>query len=145
MIVCRIEFATPEFDEALALRYEILRRPLGLHYSPEQLTEEWDNLHIAAFDAQAMVIGYLNLTPIDQELIKMRQVAVAASQQGKGVGRAMVAFSEELAKELGYKKISLHARQSAVPFYLNIGYMEEGAPFEEVGLPHFKMTKVITS
>jgi hypothetical protein len=37
MMVTTITFGTPEYDEAVALRYEILRRPLGLHFTPEQL------------------------------------------------------------------------------------------------------------
>jgi predicted GNAT family N-acyltransferase len=140
-MICQIEFATPEYDEAVALRYEVLRRPLGLTFTPEQLESEWNNLHIAAFDTTGRVVGYLNLTPVNDTEVKMRQVAVAPAEQGKGIGAAMVAYSEKLAKQLNFKEISLHSRKTAVPFYLRLGYALIGDAFEEVSLPHFKMKK----
>jgi predicted GNAT family N-acyltransferase len=145
MLIYQIEFATPEYDEAVALRYEVLRRPLGLEYSPEQLATEWDNLHIAAFEESGRLLGYLNLTPVSSAEVKMRQVAVTPEQQGKGIGAALVAYSEVLAKTLGFNEITLHARKTAVPFYLKVGYELVGDSFEEVGLPHFKMKKATGS
>jgi len=66
----------------------------------------------------------------------MRQVAVSDKHQGLGIGRAMVEFSERFARENGYGKISMHARDTAVGFYLRLGYEVEGEPFEEVTIPH---------
>ncbi len=141
MIICQIEFATPEYDEAVNLRMEVLRRPLGLIYTPEQLAAEWDNLHLAAFDNSGRIVGYLNLTPENDTIVKMRQVAVAPSEQGKGVGTALVEDAEIRAVQLNFKEITLHARKTAVPFYLKLGYELLGNEFEEVNLPHFKMRK----
>lgn len=138
-----IEFATPEYDEAVALRYEVLRKPLGLEFTPEQLSTEWSDIHLAAFDATGKMVGILILTPLDGQEIKMRQVAVAPEQQGKGVGAAMVLESERLAKSLNFNKMTLHARETAVPFYLRLGYQSVGNRFEEVSIPHFKMEKVL--
>ncbi len=145
MTICQIEFATPEYDEAVQLRLEVLRRPLGLVFAPEQLATEWDNIHLAAFNHAGRMVGYLNLTPENDTIIKMRQVAVAPLNQGKGVGTALVAFSEIRANELLYKEITLHARKTAVPFYLQLGYELLGDEFEEVTVPHFKMKKSINS
>ena len=141
MLICKIDFASPEFDEALALRYEVLRKPLGLEYTLEQLTTEWDNIHIAAFGPSGKMVGYLNLTPVNDHEVKMRQVAVAPDEQGNGIGKAMVAYSENVAKQLKFKEIVLHARKTAVPFYLGLNYEIIEDEFEEVSIPHFKMRK----
>ncbi len=138
-----IDFGTPEYDESVALRYVILRKPLGLEYTPEQLSAEWSDTHLAAFDATGKMQGILILTPVGDQEIKMRQVAVAADQQGRGVGTALVAASESLAKNLNFKRITLHARETAVPFYLHLGYQLVGDKFEEVGIPHFSMEKMM--
>lgn len=138
-----IEFATPEFDEAVGLRYEVLRRPLGLEYSPEQLAAEYDQFHLAAFDAAGRIVGYLNLTPKDAGEVKMRQVAVAPDWQGRGVGLAMVQFAEQWAREKDFSLMTLHARLNAVPFYQKLDYEREGDPFEEVTIPHFYMKKTL--
>ncbi len=137
----QIEFGTPEFDEAVWLRYEVLRRPLGLEFTPEQLAEEYNQIHLAAYAPDGRLLAYLNLTPVDADIVKMRQVVVAQAQQGSGVGTALVAESERLAAQLHFKKMSLHARQVAVPFYERLGYAIVGEPFEEVGILHFKMEK----
>ena len=106
MMICQIEFATPEYDEAIALRYEVLRRPLGLEFTPEQLASEWDNLHIAAFNDAGHMTGYLNLTPVNQAEVKMRQGAVMPSEQGNGIGAALVASSETCANQLTFKIVA---------------------------------------
>jgi predicted GNAT family N-acyltransferase len=139
-----IDFATPEYDEAVALRYEVLRRPLGLEFTPEQLAQEYDQIHLAAFNAGGKMIGYLNLTPLKEEgTVQMRQVAVAPEVQGQGVGGKMVLESEQIARGRGFTKMILHARDTAVPFYLKLGYTIEGEPFEEVTIPHRLMVKAL--
>ena len=143
MYILQIAFGTPAFDEAVQLRYEVLRRPLGLTYTVEQLAAEYDQLHLAAYSDAAVLVGYLNLTPQDAQIVKMRQVAVAPTWQRKGVGNALVKASEELSQQLGFARMVLHARETAVPFYNALGYNSVGAQFEEVGIPHFRMEKAL--
>jgi predicted GNAT family N-acyltransferase len=137
----QIEFASPEYDEAIGLRYEILRKPLGLTYTVEQLEAEWDDFHLVVYDADYEMIGYLNLTIVDEKTLKMRQVAIAEMAQSRGIGSALVQFSEQFARGKGYEKIILHARETAIPFYQKNKYRAVGEPFEEVGIPHRKMEK----
>jgi predicted GNAT family N-acyltransferase len=42
-----------------------------------------------------------------------------------------------------FSKIILNARKVALPFYLKSGYVIQGDEFEEVGIPHFKMSKIV--
>jgi len=143
MQILEIQFGTPEFDDAVRLRHDVLRKPLGLGYTAEQLAAEYDNIHLAAYDDSGFLVGYLNLTPFDSEQVKMRQVAVRPEYQGAGIGRNMVLASEALAAGLGYKKMVLHARESAVPFYQKLSYKIVGERFEEVTIPHFRMEKAL--
>ena len=55
----------------------------------------------------------------------------------------MVRFSEELAIDKGFDKMVLSARDTAVSFYLRLGYELVGEPFEEVTIPHRKMLKLL--
>jgi predicted GNAT family N-acyltransferase len=143
MYIQEITFGTPEFDEAVQLRYQVLRQPLGLEYSEGQLAEEWDQIHLGAYSANGQLIGYLNLTPDQNGQVKMRQVAVTPNLQGKGVGKQLVEASEIKAYEAGFSKMVLHARESAVAFYKTLGYQITGDSFEEVSIPHLKMWKSI--
>lgn len=135
-----IEFASPEYDATVALRYDVLRKPIGLDFTEDQLATEYADIHLAAYAEDALA-GCLILSPIDEKIVKMRQVAVDESMQNKGIGKALVLYSESLAKYFGYAKIILHARQNAVPFYENLDYKILKEPFTEVGIPHRYMEK----
>lgn len=137
--VC-IDHGSTSYKEAVALRDAILRKPLGLAFSVEELAEESDSLHLGCYQSEKLV-GCLVLKPINPSTIQMRQVAVDPTIQGKGIGRRLVAYSEKVAQERGYKSIMLHAREAAVPFYLKLNYQKRGERFMEVGIPHYEMNK----
>ena len=56
----------------------------------------------------------------------MRQVAVVGDLQGQGIGTALVKRSEAMARELGFRRMILHARETAVAFYEKLGYTKVG-------------------
>jgi N-acetylglutamate synthase-like GNAT family acetyltransferase len=129
-----------EYEESVALRHEVLRKPLGLSYDPAELAGEKDSFHLALREGLELV-ACLVLKPLDERCIKMRQLAVRESSQGKGFGRELVNHAESFAREQGYAEIFLHARETARGFYEKLGYQVEGNPFTEVGLPHLAMRK----
>jgi N-acetylglutamate synthase-like GNAT family acetyltransferase len=143
MNIIEVEFATPEYDETVKLRYKILREPLGLDFTEEQLAAEYSDFHLAAYDDAWILRGCLVLTPKDGKVLKMRQVAVDNIVQSKGIGSLLVKASEVYARAKGYDKMELNARDTAVVFYQKLGYNTEGGMFEEVSIPHFKMVKKI--
>jgi predicted GNAT family N-acyltransferase len=55
----------------------------------------------------------------------------------------LVYFAEQYAVNNGFQLIELHARDTAMDFYLKQNYKIEGAVFLEVGIPHYKMKKVL--
>ena len=122
----------------------MLRWPLGLEFTDAELVAETDDLHITVMDGK-LALACLMLTPLANGQIKMRQVAVDPALQGTGIGRQMVEFSETEAARLGYQEMVLHARDTAVGFYLRLGYESVGDPFKEVGIPHRYMRKSLTS
>jgi N-acetylglutamate synthase-like GNAT family acetyltransferase len=143
MNIIEVEFATPEYDETVKLRYNILREPLGLDFTEEQLAAEYSDFHLAAYDDAWILRGCLVLTPKDEKVLKMRQVAVDNIVQSKGIGSLLVKASEVYARAKGYDKMELNARDTAVVFYQKLGYNTEGGMFEEVSIPHFKMVKAL--
>ena len=133
---------SPDYWQCVDLRSAVLRKPLGLAFSPEDLAAEHDSIHLALFAGQE-VIGCLVLKPVKPTTFKMRQVAVDPQYRGQSLGRALVLASETLARSIGVDKLVLHAREVAVPFYLKLDYQIEGDRFVEVGVDHFKMSKAL--
>lgn len=141
MYVLPIAFGTPAFDEALYLRHLVLRVPLGRTFHAADIAREWASVHLGTYAAGGQLLGVLTLLPLTAGRVKMRQVAVAESARRKGVGRQLVAASEEWATANGYAEMVLHAREVAVAFYDKLGYARVGERFMEVGIPHYKMCK----
>ncbi len=140
-LLCKIlEYGSPEQLASVELRRKILRKPLGLDFTVEDLQDEEDQVHIACYWGNTLV-GILLLKKLNFLTVKMRQVAVDMEMQGKGVGKAMVKFAEQWTLDSGCCIMTLHARETAVPFYLGLNYTIQGDQFEEVGIPHFKMQK----
>jgi ribosomal protein S18 acetylase RimI-like enzyme len=135
---------SPEYQAAVALRHAILRAPLGLSFTPEQLAAEADAWHFGAYLAHRLV-GYLLLKPLASAEVHMRQVAVDAALQGQGIGRRLVSAAETYARQRGFLAIRLHARENAVPFYQRLDYSLQGEPFLEIGIPHWQMQKQLSS
>lgn len=136
-------FDSALYRQAVELRRRVLRLPLGLDFTPEDLAPDREQFHFVATDG-GQVVGCLVMVPHGNET-KMRQVAVEPDLQGRGIGKAMVAHTEVWAAQEGYESIVLHAREGAVPFYLGLGYELEGEPFEEVTIPHRRMRKRLTA
>lgn len=135
-----IPFGTPPFDEAVALRNEILRIPLGLEFYPKDIAGEYKEYHIGAYK-DLYLCACLSFKPLSDDWIKMRQVAVRQAYQRQGIGRRLVQYAEHWAFGHGYTQIRLHARDLAVPFYQKLNYQCIGEPFEEVGIQHYVMYK----
>ena len=55
----------------------------------------------------------------------------------------MMQFAETLARDKGYKKLMMHARDTAIGFYEKQGYRTRGEQFTEVSIPHHVMEKVL--
>ena len=135
-----IDHNSPEYDQMVDLRKQILRKPLGLDFTPEELENEANNILIALFEEDE-ILGCCMLTKIDAATIKLRQMAIKSGLQGKGVGRVILQFAENIARDRSYTKMTMHARKTAIGFYDKLGYKVEGNEFEEVTVPHYTMEK----
>ncbi len=142
MALRMIDHGTKEYQQMVNLRNEILRKPLGLYFSADELEREKDDILMGAFEDDRL-LGCCLLTRMEDGTIRLRQMAVPNNMQGKGVGRALMIFAENIARDLSYKKLCMHARKTATGFYEKLGYTIAGDEFEEVTLPHYIMEKAL--
>lgn len=129
---------SPEYWQAVQLRREVLRLPLGMDFSAEELKAEHSQWHVVARQEGA-IIATLSAIGVDEQTIKFRQMAVHPEAQGHGIGTRLMQQAHILAQKAGYRHAMLHARQTAQRFYEQLGYEAYGKPFTEVGLPHIAM------
>jgi predicted GNAT family N-acyltransferase len=140
MAIKQLYHSSKEYNQMVKLRLEIMRKPLGLTFSEEELQKEKDDILIGAFD-EDVIIGCCILTKIDNSTVRLRQMAVQKNRQGIGIGESMMAFAENIARDKGYKLLTMHARDTAIGFYEKFGYKVKGVTFIEVNIDHHEMEK----
>ncbi|HEY4967371.1 MAG TPA: GNAT family N-acetyltransferase [Puia sp.] len=140
MALKQIDYGSPEYEKMLRLRYDLLRKPLGLSFDPKELEKEKDDVLMGAFEDDRL-LGCCLLTQTDAKTVRLRQMAVPNNLQGKGIGRALMIFAENIARDMGYQTLKMHARITATGFYEKMGYVINDGQFIEVTIPHVVMEK----
>jgi GNAT superfamily N-acetyltransferase len=134
---------SPLYEQSLVLRNRVLIEAVGRHENCRDFDFPDKDIYIAAFDSDKL-IGAAIITPLDDNSVQMRQMAVDEEYQGKGVGRAIVREFERVVLELGYSTVMLHARETALPFYEKLGYDLCSDKFFEIEIAHYEMKKNLT-
>lgn len=140
MALKQIDHGSKEYQQMVNLRMEVLRKPLGLSFTKDELEKEKEDILIGAFEDDKMLACCM-LTRHDEKNVRLRQMAVQNNVQGKGIGASMMNFAETLARDKGFKKLMMHARKTATGFYEKLGYKIAGEEFTEVTIPHYMMEK----
>lgn len=133
-------FGSSLYAQCLALREALLRKPLGLSVTGDELADDARRRHFCAL-ADGAVIGSVSLKPLGAHTLHLKQMAVAADWQGQGIGARLLAHAEAWARSQKHGVIILNARLGAEGFYAKHGYALQGEPFEENTIPHVRMTK----
>ena len=123
-------YGSSEHRRALILRYMILRLETGVSSAAEkeifgEHPDEKEHVLVGAFDGEAL-LGTLNLKPEGEGTVLLRSLAVDSKCQGTGIGKKLVLFALEVARERGYKRIILYSRLNVIGFYQKLGYAETG-------------------
>ena len=135
-----IQHNSKEYWKSVELRTLVLRKPLGLSFTKEELQAENNQLHFLCF-INEKIAGSFIFVKSNQNKLKMRQVCIDKDFQKKGIGSQMMLFAEKWAKENNYNQIYCNARNNALAFYQSLNYQIEGESFEEIGLKHSKLVK----
>lgn len=139
--VVEVGHGSARYLEALAVRYRVLRQPLGMTYSEAQIAAEADETHLVAI-IDASVVGSISIVWTN-EPVRLRQMAISPEFQGQGLGALLLAGAEQKVSVRGGKRVELHARVSALGFYQKAGYAIVSEEYFEVGLPHRTMAKAL--
>lgn len=143
MVTKEIKYNSAEYAKELELRTEILRKPLGKKLADMDTYGEEYQLHFGIFSEDQLIACIVVKPIVEGVRVKMRQMAVAVSAQGQGVGKKLMQDTEALLKQRGYKQIEMSARKTAIGFYEKLGYKPVGGMYLELGIEHIAMQKTI--
>ncbi len=86
-------------------------------------------------------VGTARVRPLEPGVAKIERVAILARHRGGGLGSALMRHLLRQLDDAGCATALLHAQAHSETFYRALGFATEGAPFEEAGIPHVRMTR----
>ena len=130
----------PEYRKELMLRWEVLRKPLGMPPGSELFPEEEESLHLVALEGK-QVVGCVLFYQEQEARGKLFQLAISTEYEGKGFSKKLMLTLEHALIKKGIREVYLLARDELVRFYSHMGYHPEGNVVQRFGLPHYTMVK----
>ncbi|MBN1438533.1 MAG: GNAT family N-acetyltransferase [Anaerolineales bacterium] len=137
----QITTADPEYASEKDLRNRVLRLPLGLVLSEDDVRGEDSQIHWVAADDGGRVVGCVLLAFPGGGTADLRQMAVDPACRGRRIGAGLMERAERTARERKLSKVTLCARLFARGFYERLGYRALGKVFTAVTIPHIRMEK----
>jgi N-acetylglutamate synthase-like GNAT family acetyltransferase len=111
-----------EFEKYYRLRWEVLRKPWGWERGSELTDDEDKCVHALVCDEKGEAVGVCRLQMNSAQEAQIRFMGVRDDQQGKGVGKLIIAYMEGAARQKKANYIVLQARENALDFYKRCGY-----------------------
>ncbi len=113
--------------------------------------EEWDALddtavHAVVTNLLGMPVGtgrLLREGDAAARTARIGRMATDRALRGAGVGRQLVQALEQAARERGDRQVLLSAQRSAEGFYRRLGYEAYGEPYDDVGIAHIGMRRIL--
>jgi predicted GNAT family N-acyltransferase len=140
MIIDEIAHDSHDYRAVLGWRDLILRRPLGMTLTDADTAGEESQRHFVLKEGEALLAGVIAVIQ-KPGTVRLRQMWVRTDAAGQGHGRSLLAGVERIMFAEGLQWITLNARLAVRGFYEKCGYNAEGEEFQEVGIPHIRMTR----
>ena len=139
MIEVRETRGDGERDAALALREVVFVEEQGVPLSEEIDGFDDAATHVVAVEDGA-VVGTCRLV-LDGETAKLSRMVVAREHRRRGLGAALLAEADRVARRWGARRIVLNAQTQAMGVYSAAGYSAHGGPFMDAGIEHRTMER----
>jgi ElaA protein len=138
----KTRWGTPLADAAYALRVAVFCDEQGVPPAVERDAYDETALHFVASEG-GRVVGTLRVVTLDERTAKIGRVAVAKPCREKGIGKQLMLAALEQLKRDAFAAAVLTAQVQVIGFYEKLGFVAEGPVFDEAGIPHRKMTRVL--
>lgn len=137
--------------DAFVIREEVFVNEQGFALEIEKDAYDAISIHAVAYNRLGKPLATGRLLPSKEvqtspSLIKsskIGRVAVHRVMRGSKLGRDIMNTLMAAAKSRGDAEIVLHAQCNATNFYAKQGFAERGLPFDDEGMPHIEMFKLL--
>ena len=110
-----------------------------------------EDLEVDGLDSEALhLLAVLDGRPVGTarmllkgETGKIGRVAVLREMRGRGIGAALIRAAVEELRGRGLTRAKLGSQTHAIPFYEGLGFVAEGPVYDDAGIPHRDMVRVL--
>jgi len=142
-ITVRFASSDQDRDAGYALRRAVFEVEQGVPRPLDRDALDFNADHVVAFDPSGACVGTGRIVRIDNRTCQVGRQVTAASVRGMGVGAQVLDYLERMARLRGLAEMIVHAQIPAEPFYARRGFVREGQVFQEQGVPHVLMRKML--
>ncbi len=131
----------PYFQSCLNIRRQVfvIEQNIPEELEADQFDDKAYHVLLTLYDASSAAINVATARwRITEEGIKLERFAVLPEYRNRGYGKLILDYILNDTQHLN-KKRYLHAQDSAKKFYLKNNFKEEGEPFYEANILHYKM------
>ena len=132
-------------DKAQPVRTQVFVQEQGIDAKDEWDTADADAVHAVITNRFGHPLGTARLLKKSPGVAQIGRMAVVRVMRGSGLGGQLLNALVDIAKARGDKEVLLHAQTSAQAFYAREGFVPVGEPFDEVGIAHIEMRKVLVA
>jgi YbgC/YbaW family acyl-CoA thioester hydrolase len=130
-------------EKAQPVRTQVFVQEQGIDAKDEWDTADADAVHAVITNRFGHPLGTARLLEKSSGVAQIGRMAVVRVMRGSGLGGQLLNALVNIAKARGDKEVLLHAQTSAQAFYAREGFVPVGEPFDEVGIAHIEMRKVL--
>ena len=130
-------------DKAQTVRTQVFVQEQGIDAKDEWDTADETAVHAVVTNRFENTLGTARLLEKSPGVAQIGRMAVVRVMRGSGIGGDLLNALVDIAKARGDREVRLHAQCSAQAFYARAGFVPVGEPFDEVGIAHIEMRKVL--
>jgi predicted GNAT family N-acyltransferase len=141
-VVLRIvPFTEAQFD-IRSIRYEVFHVEQGVALELDFDGLDETSMHVVAYQG-GQAIGTTRIRMLTQRLAKIERVAVLADYRGQGLGKMLMKAAVEYLDAQAVPEIKLNAQMQVKAFYEKLGFIPYGEAFDEAGILHIEMRRLL--
>lgn len=135
-------FVGEDFSSCKKVRDAVFVNEQGI--SPREVYDalDFEAVHLVYFDGNEPIAAGRIVQPGDT-VYKIGRLAVLKQYRKQGLGKRLVEDMINYAEGKGGEKIEVGAQLRAVGFYKKLGFEAIGEEYEEIGVPHIRMIKIL--
>lgn len=141
-LVIKVADLAEEFPAIAAIRKSVFQEEQGVDPALEFDGKDEISEHLIAYlDKKA--VGTTRIRYLDQQTAKIERLAVLSTARRQGIGKKIMIKALEVIANKNIPEVVIYAQEYIKVLYQKLDFVEEGQIFEEAGISHLKMRKIL--